>query len=449
MSNGSETNNKKAVADKPERDLEYRGLRANVPKPNIVRIEILDGNARERYLGKIQTTLDRSVKQQVYQKFSSPSDSLFYGFLKNSGKQSVGINAKWMDTGGTGGILGDIKGVIGEASSGSTAGGLVSSIADKAISAGEKLDSAAKALGGFDSKLTGSSSLKRLEGIDMGDMSVDCGWYLPEQLTLASSSLRILARMIYPKQVDDRAFQQFVGDGVLGTINATAKALEENPGVATAAGIAAVAGTVANPVAAIATVATGAVATATAYAAAPAGVNSTHENLSSVETGIFKVGAGAANIATTINSLVGRNLTLDPLPVRVSIGHYIDVEPMVITSIDVTFSREQWVAPNGRHLPIFCDVTIKFSAWLNPAPKLEFMQLLGTEMFGLDPHQKDAIAQMDARHKKNLADEKARVEAEASKKVNPTPDSTNANSNNYSSGDSAAKAAFSGAPRVR
>lgn len=432
--NGTESNTTKAVADKPDRDLSNRGLRENVPKPNIVRIEVLDGNARERYLGAIQSSLDRTVKQKVYQQFVSPDNSLFYGFLKNSGSQSVGISCAWTNGGGTGGILGDVKGIINKASSGTGVAATVANIADKAIDAGSKLESAAKALGGFDSTLTGSSSLKTLNGVTMGDgMEVDCGWYLPEQLTLASSSLKILARMVYPKQVADKAFQQFVGDAAVGIISETEKAIEENPGLTTVVGAAGttalIAGTITNPAATLTALATGAAATAAAKAAAPPGVNSSYGNLDGIKGLGFDVGAGAANIATTFNSLVGRNLTLDPLPVRVSIGHYIDIEPMVITSMNVTFSRAQWIAPSGRHLPIFCDVNIKFSSWLTPAPKLEFMQLLGTEMFGLDPHQKDAIAKMDAQQRKEFQDAKNNASEPPSEYI-VTPDEANSIGNN-------------------
>jgi len=83
-----------------------------------------------------------------------------------------------------------------------------------------------------------------------------------------------------------------------------------------------------------------------------------------------------------VNRLFGRNLTFDPLPVRVNIGQYVDAEPLVIDGFDVSFSKETFVSKTGRHIPITCSVQIKLSFWLRPSPKLGFMSILGEEMYG-------------------------------------------------------------------
>ena len=51
--------------------------------------------------------------------------------------------------------------------------------------------------------------------------------------------------------------------------------------------------------------------------------------------------------------------------------------------IDTKFSRETFISEdNGRHLPLYAHTTISFKYWLNPAPNLEFLSILGTELFG-------------------------------------------------------------------
>ena len=82
------------------------------------------------------------------------------------------------------------------------------------------------------------------------------------------------------------------------------------------------------------------------------------------------------------NQYFGRELTFDPLPVRVSLGQYMDLEPLVITNMKVDFSKETFINKEGRHVPVTCSVAISFKFWMNPAPNLHFVSLLGHEMFG-------------------------------------------------------------------
>lgn len=400
-------NNQTPPSDAPERNLEARGLRTKVPKPNILRIEVLDGKARERYLGSLQKFADREIKQTLYDNFVPATETVFYGFIKNQGNQGVSVTTRWGGEGGTGGLLGDIRASIDKAASGGSFLGNVAGVASNAINAGENIENAVKAVTGLDANLTGSASLKRVSGVEVGSFEVSCGWYLPEQLNLAIASLRILTRMAYPRQIADQAIEKFIGDAARATVN---KAEQEIDKFFTGA----------NNV-------------------PPSQTDATQENLEATEGGIAGVVGGLAEAGVgaynAFNSIVGRNLTLDPLPVRVSIGQYIDIEPMVITDIKIEFSKEQWVAPNKRHLPIFCEVSISVSSWLNPAPELEFMQLLGTEMFGLDAHQKAIINQLNADDKVRRDAEQQRLQEEANRRVQATSDSTrlNPSSPNYSS----------------
>jgi hypothetical protein len=92
------------------------------------------------------------------------------------------------------------------------------------------------------------------------------------------------------------------------------------------------------------------------------------------------IGAGI-NSYNNINSFFGGEITANPLPVRVSFGHYVDLEPMVIRNVKISSSAEQFISPDGTHLPVFvtADVTVEY--WMQPGPDKEFMSFLGNEVF--------------------------------------------------------------------
>jgi len=349
---------------KSERDLASRGLRVKAPKPNIIRIEVLDGTARERYLGGLQRLADSTIKKTVYQRIVPVTDTVFYGFVKNQGEQPISLNTQWADTGGSGGLMGGAKALIDKAATGSGAFGSVAKVVSGGIKAAEGIEAMAKTITGIDATLTGSSSLKQVQSVGISGFTVNCGWYLPEQLNLGMSSLKILIRMAYPRQIADRVFQSFfdsVSDGA-GDITNVVGEFAERAGAVIGAD------------------------------------NATVQKGTDATRGLSEYVAGG-EAYTDFNSIVGRNLTLDPLPVRVSMGHYLDIEPMVITNVNISFSKEQWVAPNGRHLPIFLNVDISFDMWMSPAPRLEFMQFLGNEMFGTDSYQSGIINNLEAKDK--------------------------------------------------
>ena len=186
----------------------YRGLQKEIPRPNIVRIETLDGNARERYLGQIQQIGD-VVRKNAYPNIGNDKNDVFYGFIKNTGQQSYGISSNWEASSAGGGVLGTLKKSINTLASGtkknrisavvSVGAGLI----DSAITAGESATDIAASLTGTNVKFTGSSSLKRYAGSGLSNgFNVNCGWYLPEQFLLCLRSLRILHRMTYPLQLD-------------------------------------------------------------------------------------------------------------------------------------------------------------------------------------------------------------------------------------------------------
>lgn len=322
------------------------GLSPNAPLPNIVRIEVLNSQARNRYLGTIGQFTSKT-RDLAFRSSGDKGLNKFYGFMKGTPKTSFGITAKWADSGAGGGILGAIT---------KTAGG----VADLALGTGSgelktiasSAGDIAKDLTGLNASATGSSSLKRYNGGSLKGFTLTCGWYMPEQHDLCIKSLKSILRMVYPVQakLDAQTIQTFLrgltevlgGEATSSPDNSLATSTPQNPG-----------------------------------------------NLSQVTPKQSLKSDAITGAANVINDLqkgatefFGTNLTFDPLPVRVSVGQYVDIEPLVITEVNTEFSGETFINSDYRHLPIFCSVNISFDFWMMPGPNLEFMSLLGNEIFG-------------------------------------------------------------------
>jgi hypothetical protein len=110
------------------------------------------------------------------------------------------------------------------------------------------------------------------------------------------------------------------------------------------------------------------------------------------------------------------------------VGNYIDLEPLVIDDVSVSFSKENFRADDGYDYPLTVDVTIAFSFWLTPAPKLEFMKFLGQEMFG-----PNADAKLTAMYSEILAQDPSATPSE--KDSSKTSDAIQANT--FATSDSA------------
>jgi hypothetical protein len=93
------------------------------------------------------------------------------------------------------------------------------------------------------------------------------------------------------------------------------------------------------------------------------------------------VGSGV-DIYNNLNTFFGGEITANPLPVRVSIGHYLDLEPMVINNVKFMVSNEQFLSKDGTHLPIFISAEVQVSYWMQPGPTKDFISILGNEVFG-------------------------------------------------------------------
>lgn len=288
------------------------------PKANVVRISVLSPAERERYLGTIDASLDQTFKTPVYNTVFKDMD-VFYGLLQGTNDLSIDIQPKWDDDPNGGGVGGMLRKLASDALDSTGPGKMI-------MGAGDLIKKAT----GINSSSTGSSTMQSFSGVSIGDFSIECAWYLPEQSELCRHSLKIISRMAYPVHMPS----ENVKEATNAALNSIANATDNS---------------------ALKDVITGAQPT--------------------VDMGI--------DVLNKMGDALGVTLTLDPLPVRCMIGQAIDIEPLVIKDLKISFSKDTFVdTVTNRHMPITCTVNIGFKFWLTPSPKFQFMELLGEEMFG-------------------------------------------------------------------
>lgn len=345
-------------------------LESDLPRSNIVRIEILDGDSRDRFL-KSQTsagtgtniyTLTNELRKETIGSIytgSRENEKIFYGFLNPSTDSTFNLGSTW-EASSLGGNIGEsIKKVIG-------ATGTIGKGVNAAINIGSSFSEIANKTMGLNTTATGASTMKEFKSVELDDFKVSCVWYLPEQEKLAKFSLRILYRMLYPKQIAQDSVGKLVGAGVTKIIDgAVDTAQDVISDVSKAAGANLIAKILGND-----------------KPPTSADKNSPPSTVAEITGDVARFASG---VHTGINNFFGANTTINPLPVRVCVGQHIDVEPLVITGISTKFSKETFISEiQGRHLPLFAYTTISFKYWLTPAPNLQFVNILGTEIFGDD-----------------------------------------------------------------
>ena len=361
------------MADKPiDHTKRSEVLSKNLPRPNIVRIEVLDGESRERYLkastesGGVDNIYGavNNIRKSTFNSVFTPEreyEKIFYGFLSPTADTTINLSSSWEQPNISGSAFDMVKKVAGGvASVGGVVGG-VGRVVGAGLEIGSSIQDISNRAVGMNSTATGASTMKDFKSIELNDFTVQCSWYLPEQEKLTIHSLKILYKMLYPRQISQEAASTLVSAGATAFVGQIRKTATDF------------------------TKLSGADALSAALQPPTSGENSAETNSPPspiAELTGDAVGAAYA-IANGIGNFFGNNTTINPFPVRVCIGQHIDIEPLVITSIDTKFSRETFISEdNGRHLPLYAHTTISFKYWLNPAPNLEFLSILGTELFG-------------------------------------------------------------------
>lgn len=367
---------------------EVSGLSKNIPLPNIVRIESLNKISRDRYLGTVQR-FGNDFRDQVAEKLKKNKLDKFFGFMKGSAPKALELGSTWRTASASGGVMGFLRTLV----SGGGAG------------AGGDLFGLLRDFTGVSASTTGATTLKRFESSTLSGFTVNCGWYLPEQYALCIKSLKSIIAMTYPVQIDELTIDQFFGVLKSSTIAAEGREILNDVTNAGRSVLSKVGDVFNQSASSIISGEDGLTAEGNSDAEQSERNNAIQnkENQQNAEINANINGQLSTNNRiksdakktideqnskissfnlTKISDFFGRNLTFDPLPVRCSIGQYIDIEPLVITKLGIEFSNDTFINSDGRHLPIFCTVSLTFDFWLNPAPKLQFLSLLGNEMFG-------------------------------------------------------------------
>ena len=81
------------------------------------------------------------------------------------------------------------------------------------------------------------------------------------------------------------------------------------------------------------------------------------------------------------STFMGANFVLVPNPVRVTIGNVLDVEPMVIDSVNIIPSEELFINSIGASIPVTMTVRVSLSQWMTPGPNHDFIHLIGDNLF--------------------------------------------------------------------
>lgn len=330
---------------------------ASLPLPNVVRIEILSPLAKARYLGQFHSMME-GFRQQLANSIMTPDATQpFYGFFDPEENGDIGfdINANWeqdssnmLDTiAATAGKLPVIGTGVGKAA------GAISGVSKVANKLANKLVGAM----GMDNSSTGSCTMKSFSKASFAfNKTVKCSWYMPEQEAQARVSITRLMKMAYVRNFDLTSRNDYAAK-IAEAFRAMSRQVEsfnQNEGPNGVMG-----------------------AIASGGAQMMAGMADTLGEMTGLNLDTL------VNGAIDINAFFGGSLTVAPMPVRLTMGHILDIEPLVITGIKISGSKEQFMTTDGTNIPLFVNADISFDMWMIPDPNKGFVRWLGDDVFNI------------------------------------------------------------------
>lgn len=330
---------------------------ASLPLPNVVRIEVMSPAAKARYLGKFHSMMD-GFRQKLTESLMPPdANEPFYAFFDPMDNGDIGfdVNSTWETTQGTINMATNMLKNLPVVGSAPVVGSVTGLLAD-AAQKGSNLMKMGTRMMGFNNDSTGACTMKEFSKSEFKfNKTIKCSWYMPEQEDMARVSLSRLIRMAYVRNFDMDSRNNFgnkLADALrmipqqLATVNQT----NGNDSTIADAGIGGMA----------------------------------YLGSAVMDNGfINKVISGAVRTGISLNEYFGGSLTVNPLPVRLTMGHQLDIEPLVINSIKVSGSQEQFMTSDGSNIPLFVKVDIGFDMWMIPDPNKGFVQYLGDDLFNV------------------------------------------------------------------
>lgn len=357
---------------------------ASLPLPNVVRIEVLAPEAKARYLGKFHSLMD-GFRQKLTESLMPPdANEPFYAFFDPVENGDIGFDvaANWDTTQGTinmaTNIIKSIP-VLGSSPLGSMVTGKLTEAAEK----GSNMMKMGTRMMGFNNDSTGACTMKEFTKADFKfNKNVKCSWYMPEQEDMARVSLSRLIRMAYVRNFDmdnRNNFGSKLAEALrmipkqLASVNQAGEGTRSAVGDTTGGWFDTIADNGAHALAGIA-----------------------DSNI------VNKVITEAVNTGISLNEFFGGSLTVNPLPVRLTLGHQLDIEPLVITGIKVSGSKEQFMTTDGSNIPLFVNVDISFEMWMIPDPNKGFVQYLGDDLFNFGYSAGKSIKQQTDEHNNGM-----------------------------------------------
>ena len=355
----------------------------NLPNPNVIRIEVLSPSARAQYLNSGIYAMANRFQQALKESFIDGIQP-FYGFFDPEKTQGVefAVHASWDKNSnhGFGEVAGIMKKVTGAVSKVPVVGS-VGKLGTGVIQGAEVIDAVAKDMAniaGIDTNSTGACTMKDFSGVDFKfSKKVVCSWYLPEQENMARLSISRLIKLAYVRHMN------MDNKDVVGALTKAASEMMAGPEWQSMTSTISQMGSeiMSAPVVGETLGDLGHMINGLRLTAEENGLLPSSDTTKVIVDVAKQIANGGIDAMIKLNSFFGGNLTMNPFPVRLTMGHILDIEPVVITDVQFSSSKEQFITEDGTHVPLWMTATIGFEMWMIPDPKKGFIRWMGDDVF--------------------------------------------------------------------
>ena len=366
----------------------------NLPNPNVIRIEVLSPSARAQYLNSGIYAMANRFQQALKESFIDGIQP-FYGFFDPEKTQGVefAVHSSWSKNSnhGFGEMAGIMKKVTGAVSKVPVVGS-VGKLGTAVIQGAEAIDSIAKDMAniaGIDTNSTGACTMKDFGGSDFKfNKKVVCSWYLPEQENMARLSISRLIKLAYVRHMN------MENKDVVGALTKAASEMMAGPEWQSMTSTISQMGNeiMSAPVVGETLGDLGHLANGLRLTAEENGLLPSADTTKVIADVAKQIANGGIDAMIKLNSFFGGNLTMSPFPVRLTMGHILDIEPVVITDVQFSSSKEQFITEDGTHVPLWITATIGFDMWMIPDPKKGFIRWMGDDVFNSGSYPSNANA---------------------------------------------------------
>ena len=355
----------------------------NLPNPNVIRIEVLSPSARAQYLNSGIYAMANRFQQALQESFIDGIQP-FYGFFDPEKTQGVefAVHASWNKNSnhGFGEIAGIMKKVTGAVSKVPVVGS-VGNLGTGVIQGAEAIHKMAERMAniaGIDTNSTGACTMKDFGGADFKfNKKVVCSWYLPEQENMARLSISRLIKLAYVRHMN------MDNKDVVGALTKAASEMMAGPEWQSMTSTISQMGSeiMSAPVVGETLGDLGHMINGLRLTAEENGLLPSSDTTKVIGDVAKQIANGGIDAMIKLNSFFGGNLTMSPFPVRLTMGHILDIEPVVITDVQFSSSKEQFITEDGTHVPLWITASINFEMWMIPDPKKGFIRWMGDDVF--------------------------------------------------------------------